>query len=141
MCAAILEYTSGFQNNWNCVGMVPIALDEDIIFATQLELKRDKNFESLCGNKIMASAETNGSMIMFCQPPMPDFYDEGGVLDPKTMAWRVGDYFFEAEETLLMGRRELPGYDKCDACYVKWVAESVDITEISKDINREITVQ
>lgn len=135
------ENAEGMSHKMRFVGLVPIVLDESVYFTTQLFMKKEHEVQSFGGVNTVSASAVNGEMILYCQPHFPDLWDDdNGVPKPVRMEVTADDHAVALDKVLFSKKRKLPGYEKCDAAYVEFVAEGMSMTEIEKSINTRVTI-
>lgn len=119
-----------------------ICLDRKLCVTTQFNFESEIETMTVGKNgarSVATGESTTGEMLLFRQGELPDLFERGG--KPKTVEMEFTDNELLYSMSVLFSTFEqLPDvYQKCDAAYVEFVAESMQTERITEDINRVST--
>lgn len=139
--STVLEWKTNMGQQFRLVGITPIVLAEDVYFVTRLWMENEHDIQNVGRTSFATSNSISGSMLLFAQPEFPDLWDDNnGVPKPVSMEFMADDRGFALDRVLFSKKRELTGYESCDAAYVEWVAEEMSMTEAAQSINSRVTI-
>jgi hypothetical protein len=140
------EDAQGLMGKIRLVGLTPLSINGEVHFATQMRIDHEYDMStvgsatSLQSSTMVTSSALNGEMLLFSQPSFPDMFDKAQMPKMSEIDLQAGDRLVRIESVLFEKFRELPGYDNCDAAHIQFMAEGMKVSEITKAINRRVTI-
>lgn len=96
---------------------------------------------SIGSTNVISSRSITGEMLVFRKGSLPMLFERDGVPDRVHIQYATDNRLCTADNAMFVSFQRMPhSYDACDAAYVEFVAESISISTVSKDINSRMTL-